>query len=115
MCVARAHPLVQICSVRTGKVAYVGHVVNSDQKVKRRYDNLPPHPKGPRILLTIRPTGEEWGIKSRMVPLVVNRERPISAFERLTISHSEYMGENAALATSISTISRWMAATLLST
>ena len=92
MCVARVRPLVQIYSVRTGQVAYVGHVVNLEQKVKKRYDNLPPHPRELPILLISRPTREEWKIKSRRSPIVVNRERLIAAFDRLTISHSEYRG-----------------------
>ena len=50
-----------------------------------------------RILLSSRPTREEWKIKSRMAPLVVNREHLIVAFGRLTISHSEYMGEKRPL------------------
>ena len=62
MCVARARPHVQIYSVRTGQEAYVGHVVNLEQEVKKRYDNLPPRPRELPILLTIRPTREEWGI-----------------------------------------------------
>ena len=99
-----------------GKVAYVCHVVNLEHQVKKMYDNLPPRPMEIHILLIIRPTREEWGIKSRMAPFVVNRDRLIAAFERLTISHSEYMGGNAsALKTSISTISRRTVATLMST
>ena len=93
MCVARVHPLVQIYSVRTGQVAYVGHVVNLEQKVKKWYDNLPPHPRELPILLISRPTRGEWKIKSRRAPIVVNRERLIAAFERLMISHSEYRGD----------------------
>ena len=73
MCVARVRPLVQIYSVRTGQVAYVGHVVNLEQKVRKWYDNLPPHPRELPILFIRRPTREEWEIKSRRAPIVANR------------------------------------------
>ena len=91
--VARVRPLVQIYSVRTGEVAYIGHHVNLDPKVATRYDKIPPRPRELHILRIIRPTSAEWKIKSTRAPLVVNRERLISDFGRLTTSYSEHMGE----------------------
>ena len=58
MCVARVRPLVRIYSVRTGQVAYVGQVVNLEQEVKTRCDNIPPRQMELPILRIIRPTRE---------------------------------------------------------
>ena len=46
MCVARVRPLVQVYSVRSGQKAYVGHVVNLEQKVDTWYKDLPPRQRG---------------------------------------------------------------------
>ena len=61
MCVARARPIVRVYSVRSGEKAYVGHVVNLEQKVATWYENLPPRPKNLPVLFISRPAMEEWG------------------------------------------------------
>ena len=93
MLAARVHPLVQVWTVRTGQAAYVGHVVNLEQRVAKFFDNLPISPREVPILLIRRPTREEWSKKVRRTPLVVNRPRLEAAFRRLLLSHKEYKGD----------------------
>ena len=93
MLVARAHPIVQVWAIRTGQSAYVGHVVNLQQKVVEFFSNLPPNPKDLPTLLIRRPTREEWEKSARRSPLVVNRHRLEAAFRRLMESHCEYRGD----------------------
>ena len=84
MVLSLIHPLVQVYSIpRTGELAYVGHICNFRQDVKRFMKSLPVCPADMPFVL-IKPRAHRSQEKAPRMPFPVDTSKLRAAFEWLT-------------------------------